>query len=77
MDWLITAVAISLLCVAAWLLWKRFSNRFKSQPDDYEDYDDYAEEETPAAQEAAADPPRPKSPVVQEAAPALEPKKEA
>jgi hypothetical protein len=72
MDMLITAVAIALLCLAAWLLYKRFSNRFKSQPVviDDDEYDDYEEEETPAVQEAVAE--APATP-----APAPEPKKEA
>lgn len=68
MDMLVTAVAIALLCVAAWLLYKRFSNRYKSQPVETEDYDDY-EEETPAVQEAVAERPSTPSPP--------EPKKEA
>lgn len=72
MDWLITAVAISLLCVAAWLLWKRYSNRFKSEPE-YEYYGE--EEETPETQEAQGEAPRAPSP--QEATPLPEPKKEA
>lgn len=73
MDTLITAVAIALLCLAAWLLYKRFSARFKSEPEVTAQYDDY-EEETPAVQEAAAAPPTPAPPAP---APAPEPKKEA
>ena len=71
MDMLITAVAIALLCLAAWLLYKRYSNRFKSQPEivDEEDYED----EVPAVQEAVAEPPATPAPP----APAPEPKKEA
>ena len=73
MDMLITAVAIALLCLAAWLLYKRFSNRYKSKPVEVDDYDDYEEEEdTPAVQEAVAKPTQEPAP-----APAPEPKKEA
>jgi hypothetical protein len=73
MDMLVTAVAIALLCLAAWLLYKRFSNRFKSQPVvvDDDDYDDY-EEEAPAVQEAVAE-----APATQAPPPVPEPKKEA
>lgn len=74
MDMLITAVAIALLCVAAWLLYKRYNNRYKSQPVETDDYDDY-EEETPAVQEAVAKPPA--TPAPPAPAPAPEPKKEA
>jgi hypothetical protein len=66
MDMLITAVAIALLCVAAWMLYKRFSLRFKAQPEDPVD-EDYEEE----VQEATADP----EPIVRPSTP--EPKKEA
>jgi hypothetical protein len=50
MDMLITAVAIALICVAAWMLYKRFSLRYKAQPEEpvEEDYEE--------VQEAAADP---------------------
>ena len=50
MDMLITAVAIALICLAAWMLYKRFSLRFKAQPEAPEE--DYEEE----VQEAIADP---------------------
>lgn len=63
MDTLITAVAIALLCLAAWLLYKRFCARFKSQPDEEEEY-----EEEELVQEAVADPTPQEDP---------EPKKEA
>jgi flagellar biosynthesis/type III secretory pathway M-ring protein FliF/YscJ len=66
MDMLITAVAIALLCVAAWMLYKRFSLRFKAQPEDPVD-EDYEEE----VQEATAD----QEPIVRPSTP--EPKKEA
>lgn len=74
MDMLITAVAIALLCLAAWLLYKRFSVRFKSEPEaEAEDYDDYEDEPTPTVQEAVAAPtPAPRAP-----SPAPDPKKEA
>jgi len=51
MDMLITAVAIALICVAAWMLYKRFSLRYKAQPEEPVE-EDYEEE----VQEAAADP---------------------
>lgn len=75
MDMLITAVAIALLCLAAWLLYKRFSNRYKTKPVEIDDYSDYEDEDTPAVQEAVATPtPTPQAPAP---APAPEPKKEA
>jgi|LakMenEpi03Aug12_release.lakeMendotaPanAssembly.Ray.scaffolds.fasta_scaffold1110231_1 H+/gluconate symporter-like permease len=67
MDMLVTAVAIALLCLAAWLLYKRFSSRFKAQPDDQEDEEEYEEDDTPDVQEATDNPTPP---------PAPEPKKE-
>ena len=75
MDMLITAVAIALVCLAAWLLYKRYINRFKSQPMvvDDDEYDDY-EEEAPAVQEAVAAPTQTPAP---SPTPAPEPKKEA
>ena len=67
MDMLVTAVAIALLCVAAWMLYKRFSARFQAQPEVV----DYADEEEEDIQEASADP----EPIVR--APSPETKKEA
>jgi predicted cation transporter len=66
MDMLITAVAIALICVAAWMLYKRFSLRFKAQPEEPVE-EDYEEE----VQEATADP----EPITRALSP--EPKKEA
>jgi len=66
MDMLITAVAIALICVAAWMLYKRFSLRFKAQPEEPVE-EDYEEE----VQEATADP----EPITRSLSP--EPKKEA
>ncbi len=68
---LVTAVAIALLCLAAWMLYKRFSARFKTQPaDQEEDFEEY-EDDGPTGQEAVADPIRPESPA------ALDSKKDA
>jgi len=66
MDMLVTAVAIALICIAAWMLYKRFSLRFKAQPEEPVE-EEYEED----AQEAAADP----EPITR--APTPEPKKEA
>ena len=67
MDMLLTAIALALLCLAAWLLYKRYTARYKSEPVEV----DYEEEEAPEVQEVEADPtpePTPATP---------EPKKEA
>jgi hypothetical protein len=67
MDMLLTAIALALLCLAAWLLYKRYTARYKSEPVEVE----YEEEEAPEVQEVEADPtpePTPATP---------EPKKEA
>lgn len=76
MDMLITGIAIALLCLAAWLLYKRFCGRYKAPPPEYYDddeVDDY-ENEVPAVQEAVA---KPTPPEPEKAPPAPEPKKEA
>lgn len=66
MDMLLTAIALALLCLAGWLLYKRYTARYKSEPVE----DDYEEEE-PEIQEVEADPTPDASPDVSE------PKKEA
>jgi hypothetical protein len=63
MEMLLTAIALALLCLAAWLLYKRYTARYKSEPVEVE-----YEEDEPEIQED----PTPESP---SAAP--EPKKEA
>ena len=66
MDMLLTAIALALLCLAAWLLYKRYTARYKSEPVEVE-----YEEDEPEIQEVEADP----TPDPAPAAP--EPKKEA
>jgi len=66
MDMLLTAIALALLCLAAWLLYKRYTARYKTEP-----VEEVYEEDEPKIQEVEADPtpdPAPATP---------EPKKEA
>lgn len=65
MDMLLTAIALALLCLAAWLLYKRYTARYKSEPVE-EVYEE--EEEEPEIQEDPTPDPTPATP---------EPKKEA
>lgn len=65
MDMLLTAIALALLCLAAWLLYKRYTARYKSEPVEAE-----YEEDEPEIQEVEADP-------TPDPTPAPEPKKEA
>jgi H+/gluconate symporter-like permease len=55
MDYLLTGIVIALICLAAWLFYKRWVGRYKSAPapEEYED----EEEETPPIQKAVAEPP--------------------
>jgi len=64
MDMLLTAIALALLCLAAWLLYKRYTARYKSEPVE----EVYEEEEEPEIQEDPTPDPTPATP---------EPKKEA
>lgn len=56
MDYLLTGIVIALICLAAWLFYKRWVGRYKSAPAP-EEYEDDEEDETPAAQTAVAEPP--------------------
>jgi hypothetical protein len=66
MDMLLTAIALALLCLAAWLLYKRYTARYKSEPVEVQ-----YEEDEPEIQEVEADPTPDQAPA------APEPKKEA
>ena len=66
MDMLLTAIALALLCLAAWLLYKRYTARYKSEPVEVE-----YEEDEPEIQEVEADPTPDQTPATPE------PKKEA
>jgi hypothetical protein len=66
MDMLLTAIALALLCLAAWLMYKRYTARYKSEPAEVEVV--YEEEEAPEVQEDPTPEPTPATP---------EPKKEA
>ena len=58
MDYLLTAVAIALVFLAAWLLYKRWVGRYKTAPAPEEFEDDEPEAETaPIVQTATAEPP--------------------
>jgi flagellar biosynthesis/type III secretory pathway M-ring protein FliF/YscJ len=63
MDYLLTAIAIALVCFAGWLIYKRWVGRYRQQPrEETEDYEEEAEaEETegPEVQKAVAEPPTP------------------
>lgn len=57
MDTMLAALALALLAVAAWMLYKRYTARFKSSgpvATADADEDDYEEDEEPAVQEAPA-----------------------
>ena len=56
MDYLLTGIVIALICLAAWLFYKRWVGRYKSAPAP-EEYEDDEEEEAPAVQTAVAEPP--------------------
>ncbi len=66
MDTLLTVIALALLCLAAWLLYKRYTARYNTEP---VVVDDYEEEDEPEVQEV-------ESPT-ETLDPAPEPKKEA
>jgi len=61
MDMLLTAIALALLCLAAWLLYKRYTARYKSEPVEVE-----YEEDEPEIQEVEADPTPDQAPAVPE-----------
>jgi len=48
MDYLLTGIAIALICLAGWLLYKRWVGRYRSAPEPDEEYE---EEETTAVPE--------------------------
>ena len=56
MDYLLTGIVIALICLAAWLFYKRWVGRYKSAPAP-EEYDEDEEDETPAVQTAVAEAP--------------------
>ena len=57
MDYLLTGIVIALICLAAWLFYKRWVGRYKSAPAPEEYEDDDEEEEAPAVQTAVAEAP--------------------
>lgn len=57
MDYLLTGIVVALICLAAWLFYKRWVGRYKSAPAPEEYEEDYEEDVVPVAQAAAADPP--------------------
>ena len=60
MDMLLTAIALALLCLAAWMLYKRYTARYRAEPVE-DDYEDEEPEEPVTVTEAQADPePEPK-----------------
>ena len=61
MDMMLAALAFALLAVAAWMLYKRYTARFKSTAAPVVDMEEEDEvEEAPAVQEASAEAPDPK-----------------
>jgi len=63
MDTLLMALAFVLLCIAGWLLYKRYSARYQTPPQvvEPEEFEDEEFEEEPKVQETKADPtPEPK-----------------
>ena len=65
MDYLLTALAIALVCLAAWLLFKRWVGRYRQRPveacEDHEDLEDEVEETQVAAPTAPAPAPEPEA----------------
>lgn len=59
MDMMLAALAFALLAVAAWMLYKRYTARFKSTAAPVVDMEEDEEEEAPAVQEASAEAPDP------------------
>jgi hypothetical protein len=57
MDYLLTGIVVALICLAAWLFYKRWVGRYKSAPAPEEYEEDYEEDTVPVAQAAAADSP--------------------
>jgi hypothetical protein len=61
MDTLLMALAFVLLCIAGWLLYKRYSARYQTPPQVVEPEEFEDEEEEPKVQETKAGPaPEPK-----------------
>ena len=54
MDYLLTGIVIALICLAAWLFYKRWVGSYKAAPAP-EEYDEIEEEETPAVAEPTAE----------------------
>jgi len=67
MDYLLTAIAIALVCLAAWLVYKRWVGRYRQHPAEETEEDEEPEPEV--VQKAVAEPPQP--------APEAEEKKDA
>ena len=60
MDYLMTGIVISLICLAAWLLYKRWVGRYRSSPEPEEEaYEDEEEEPTLPKPEVSAPEPIP------------------
>ena len=56
MDYLLTGIVVALICLSAWLFYKRWAGRYKNeQPEDYEE--DYEEDQSPAPPETVKEPP--------------------
>jgi hypothetical protein len=54
MDYLLTGIVIALICLAAWMFYKRWVGRYRAPaPEEYED----DVEEEPEVQKAVAEPP--------------------
>jgi len=63
MDYLLTGIVIALICLAAWLFYKRWVGRYKAAPEPEEYEDDYEEAPAPVVQEAVAAPPAKPEPI--------------
>lgn len=62
MDYLLTGIVIALICLAAWLFYRRWVGRYKTAPEP-EEYEEYEEDAAPSVQAASADPPAKAEPI--------------
>lgn len=56
MDSLLTVIAVVLLCLAAWLLYKRYTARYKSDPVEETDVEEEVEVQDDPTPEPAPEP---------------------
>lgn len=57
MDYLLTGIVIALICLAAWLFYKRWAGRYREAPVDTATEENFEPEEPEEVQTAVAQPP--------------------